>query len=278
MTLLTHKNNSSHNPDSKEKSLSQNPNIVDILLGRKEASKIVDSDTLIKNVQNRINNALENGYQYTKVIDSSDKFLRKNVFQQINMAVLYVDLVGSTKMSMSLPPEKLSTLISSFSQEMAYVIEQFNGNVLKFSGDAVIGYFVEDETNTIQTLYNAVACAESMTKVVHQGINPILVKKAGLSEISIKISIDYGKNVVVRYGSDEKKAHVDLLGPTMNVASNIQVLTKPNQILVGQEVYDRLDISLKDFFSEVTKEFTNNWQQYSKNSNQTYRIYRYKYD
>jgi len=264
--------------DAKEKSFSQKPNIIDVLLSRKEADIIVDSTTLIKNVQNRINNALENGYEYTRTIDSSEKFLRKSVFQQINMVVLYVDLVGSTKMSAELPSDKLSTLISSFSQEMAYVINAHNGYVLKFVGDAVIGYFVENETNSFQTVDNAVGCAESMMKVVNQGINPILIEKAGLSEISIKIGIDFGKNVIVRYGADEKMAYVDLLGPTMNLASKIQDLAKPNQILVGQEIHDRLHPSIQEFFSDITNGLADNWQHYLKNSDQVYRVYRYKYE
>lgn len=160
--------NKSHNlmtDNQTTKTLNQSPNIIDILLSRHEANGSVDSTTLIKNVQNRINNALENGYQYTRVTDSSEKFLRKNVFQQLNMAVIYVDLVGSTKMSIELPPDKLSTLISSFSQEMAYVINAHNGYVLKFVGDAVIGYFAENESSSFQTVDNAVGCAESMIKV-----------------------------------------------------------------------------------------------------------------
>ena len=271
MTIMRYK------PDSREKKPRQTPNIIDILLS-KNADRAIDSTRLIKNVQNRINNALEKGYEYARVIDSSEKFLRKNVFSQIDMAVLYVDLVGSTKISMKLPPDKLSILISSFSQEMSYVIEQFDGYVLKFVGDAVIGYFVEGKTNSIQSADNAVACAESMIRVVNQGINPILIEKAGLSEIGIKIGIDFGKNVVVRYGSDEKRAYVDLLGPTMNVTSKIQNLAKPNQIIVGQEVHDRLHPHIQEFFSDMTKELSDNWKYYSKNSDQIYRVYRYKYE
>lgn len=266
----------SHNPDYEKNS--KNPNIVDILLSRKEVNHTVDSNTLIKNVQFRINNALENGYEYTRAIDSSEKFLRKNVFQQVNMAVLYVDLVGSTKMSMELPPDKLSVLISSFSQEMAYVINAHNGYVLKFVGDAVIGYFVEDKMSLFQIVDSAVACAESMIKVVEQGINPILTEKAGLSKVSIKIGIDFGKNVVVRYGADEKMAYVDLLGPTMNVASKIQNMAKPNQILVGQEIYAKLHPDIQEFFSDITNDFLDNWQHGSKNSTEIYRVYRYKYN
>ncbi|MHA7733612.1 adenylate/guanylate cyclase domain-containing protein [Nitrosopumilus sp. S6] len=253
----------------------QTPNIIDLLLSRKANEKI-EPNTLIKNVQNRINNALEKGYQYTRVIDSSEKFLRKNVFGQINMAVLYVDIVGSTKMSMTLPSDKLSLMLSSFSQEMSYVIEQFDGYVLKFVGDAVIGYFVEDKANQVPAAYNAVACAESMIKVVTQGINPILIDKVGLSEISIKIGIDFGKNVVVRYGSDEKKAFVDLLGPTMNIASKIQKLAKANQILVGNEIYNKLDSYMQRFFSDMTSDLVYPLQHYSEDSDDVYRVYGYR--
>ncbi|NND86346.1 MAG: adenylate/guanylate cyclase domain-containing protein [Nitrosopumilus sp.] len=253
----------------------QTPNIIDILLS-KNPDKTIDSDTLIKNVQNRINKALEKGYQYTRVIDSSEKFLRKNVFGQISMAVLYVDIVGSTEMSMTLPPEKLSIIISSFSQEMSYVIEKFQGYVLKFVGDAVIGYFVENKTNQIPAVYNVVACAESMIKVVKQGINPIL-NKIGLSEIRIKIGIDFGNNSVVRYGADEQKAYVDLLGPTMNVASKIQNLAKPNQIIVGQDAYDKLDKYMQGFFSDMTDELVNPLPHFSGDLEKKYRVYRYTY-
>lgn len=255
----------------------QTPNMIDVLLSRKKIDLKIDAALLIKNVQNRINNALENGYQYTRVIDSSEKFLRKNVLGQINMVVLYVDIVDSTKMSMILPPDRLSVLISSFSQEMSYVIEQFGGYVLKFVGDAVIGYFVENKTSQIPAIYNAVGCADSMINVVKQGINPILAEKIGLSEISIKIGIDFGKNVVVRYGADEKKAYVDLLGPTMNVASKIQNLARPNQIIVGQMIYDNLDPYMQEFFSDMTDELNHPLQHYSDDYDKTYHVYRYKH-
>lgn len=254
----------------------QTPNIIDILLN-KNPDKAIDSDTLIKNVQNRINNALENGYEYTRVIDSSEKFLRKNVFEQIDMAVLYVDIVGSTKISMALPSDKLSVMISSFSQEMSYVIEKFGGYVLKFVGDAVIGYFVKNEEKQIPAEYCAVACAESMMKAVKQGINPILSEKIGLSEINIKIGVDFGRNVVVRYGADEKNAFVDLLGPTMNMTSKIQNLAKTNQIIVGQKIYSKLDPYMQEFFIEMTDKQVDPLQYYSDDPERVYPVYVYKY-
>jgi len=258
--------------------MNESPDPIDVLLGRKKSGTTINSSTVIKNVQNRIHKALENGYEYARSVDLSEEYLRRRAFRQISMAVLYVDLVDSTKMSLKLPADKLSILISSFSQEMAFVINAYNGYVLKFIGDAVIGYFVEDEMSQFRIAENAVSCAESMIKIVEQGINPIVVEKIGLSEIGIKIGIDFGKNVVVRYGDDEKRSHVDLLGPTMNVASKIQNLAKPNQILVGQNIYKILHPMLQKFFLNITDDVKNNWQHYFEHLDQVYRVYQYKHE
>ena len=257
--------------------MNENPNIVDILLSRKKPGVMVDSSVLIKNVQNRINESLEKGYGYNRSVDKSEEYLRKRAFHKINMAVLYVDLVNSTKISMKLSSDKLSMLMSSFSQEMAHVINAYNGYVLKFVGDAVIGYFVEGEGTPFQVAENATKCSESMVNVVKQGINPVLAKKAGLEKISIRIGVDYGKNVVVRYGEDKKRSHVDLLGPTMNVASKIQNLANSNQILVGQKIYEILYPKLQNFV-DITKEIKTRWQYYFEEFDEIYHVYNYKYE
>ena len=92
---------------SSEKDDNKPHSIVDMLLGKTE-NKTVDSETLIKEVQKRIHDSLKNGYRYSSIVDASEEFLRKHVYEQVEMAVIYVDLVGSTKMSLRLPPEKLS--------------------------------------------------------------------------------------------------------------------------------------------------------------------------
>jgi len=119
-------------------------NNVDMSLS-KHKNEILDSETMILETQKRVWGALKKGYQYSGMVDESDQFLRKNVFSKLDMVVLYVDLVGSTTMTLEMPAEKIATIVSSFSQEMAAVIRQHHGYVLKFVGDAVIGYFVSDE-------------------------------------------------------------------------------------------------------------------------------------
>ncbi|MCA9827520.1 MAG: adenylate/guanylate cyclase domain-containing protein [Nitrosopumilus sp.] len=248
--------------------------IIDMLLGKTE-SKTVDSETLIQDVQRRIRDSLKNGYRYSRIADASEEFLRKHVYEQVEMAIIYVDLVGSTKLSLRLPPENLSVVISSFVQEMSYVISQCGGFVLKFSGDAVIGYFV-GKGSSLQAADDAAGCAESMLMVVRDGINKILSKEdAELPELEIKIGIDFGANTVVQYGSDEKRSLVDLIGPSMNMAAKIQGLAKPNQIVIGKSVFDRLHPKVQEVFADITDN-VNDWTYTSKDSNDLYRVFAYK--
>ena len=168
--MLSLSENTKQNQESEQKS--SNPNVVDLLMGKK-GEKVVDSETLIIETQKRIWAALKKGYEYAGTFEESEKFLRKNVFSRIDMMVLYVDLVGSTRMTLELPEEKIATIISSFAQEMANVIRQHNGYVLKFVGDAVVGYFVAEQ-NSLLKADTVVETAKSMITVIEKGINPIL--------------------------------------------------------------------------------------------------------
>ncbi|MDH3678037.1 MAG: adenylate/guanylate cyclase domain-containing protein [Nitrosopumilus sp.] len=259
---------SSDNPDSKKNT----PDVIDRLLEQK-GEKVIDSETMIIETQKRVWGALKKGYEYTGVTNDSEKFLRENVFKKINIVVLYVDLVGSTTMTLEMPAEKLATIISSFSQEMASVIRYHNGLVLKFVGDAVIGYFNANE-NTLLASDNAVTCAKSMITIIEKGINPIL-NQYDYPDLMVKIGVDYGQSIIVRYGSNEATSHVDLMGPVMNIASKIQGMAKPNQILIGQDVYQRIHPKTQKNFSEKIWE-EHEWKYRSRLTGEVYKVYEYK--
>jgi class 3 adenylate cyclase len=262
----------SNQEESSSDEQSQNKSdVVDMLLSKKDL-RVVDTDTLIQETQKRVWGALKKGYEYAGMVDESDAFLRSHVFSKINMMVLYVDLIGSTTMTLELPGEKLATIISSFSQEMASLIKQFKGYVLKFAGDAVIGYFVA-EPNTLQAADNVVSCAKSMITIVEKGINPIL-NQYDYPDLMVKVGIDFGKNIVVRYGADEKQSHVDLMGPAMNIASKIQSMAKPNQILIGDDVYTKLHPTLQRSFKQIVWK-NNEWRYRSRITGDIYKVYEY---
>jgi len=90
----------------------------------------------------------------------------------------------------------------------------------------------------------------------------------------VKIGVDYGQSIIVRYGSNEKTSHVDLMGPVMNIASKIQAIAKPNQILIGQDVYERIHPTTQTKFKVIIWE-RNEWKYRSRLTGEIYKVYEY---
>lgn len=250
-----------------------NNKLVDMMLGR-SSDKIVDVESMTKETQTRISSSLKQGFEYDHIIwvNEAADFLRKNVGSKVSLFVLFVDLVGSTKMTLELPAEKLSVIISSFSQEMGYVIKYHAGYLLKYVGDAVIAFFVGGQ-NPTQQADNVFSCARAMISVINKGINPILAEY-GYPKLAIKVGIDFGENHIVRYGSNKLKAHVDILGAPISIASKIMAHAKPNEILIGNDVYEKIHPSVKTLFRKVMWP-QDKWNYPDKQTGAPYRIFSY---
>ncbi|MGY5149921.1 MAG: adenylate/guanylate cyclase domain-containing protein [Candidatus Nitrosopumilus sp. bin_68KS] len=202
------------------------------------------SDSISKK---RVKKSLDGDFAYHHLaLSRSNNFLRKHDSERLPMYVMFVDLVGSTKMSANLSPDILNVIIRTFSQEMANVIESFDGYVLKFVGDAVLGYFVPQE-KTPNLADRVISCANMMHNVVDNVINQVL-EDDKFPILQIKVSIDFGDCSIVRYGADKNLSHIDLIGLTLNLASKMQNITKPNQITIGQFVYSKLTLKTKKLF------------------------------
>ena len=263
-------NDESVDENNSEKSIDETSasNVVDMMLG-KQAEKTIDSETMIQETQKRIWKSLKHGIEYDATVDRSDAFLRQHVNEKLHMVVLFVGLVGSTNISLTLPEEKVAIIISSFAQEMALAIKQHNGYVLKFVGDAVIGYFLH--TSVLIAADNAVSCAQRMIQIMDQGVNPIL-NNYDYPDLLLHIGLDYGDNMIVRYGSDKEKSHVDILGPTMNIAAKIQSMAKPQQILIGHYVYEKIHPSLQQKFKKESWS-KSEWKYNDKRTGKPYTVY-----
>ena len=244
-------------------------NIVDMMLG-KSSTKTLDSETMILETQKRIWKAIkQGGAEYYGIISESDEFLREHVNEKIPMAVMFVDLVGSTDMSLSLPEEKVAMIVSSFAQEMAISVKQHSGFTLKFVGDAVIGYFIHK--SALMASDNAISCAQNMIKIIEDGINPIL-NNYDYPDLYIKIGIDYGESMVMRYGMDKARAHVDLLGPVLNIAAKVQNKAKPQQIMIGEDIYKKIHpTTQKNFELKVWDE--DSWNYRNRLTGKLYPVY-----
>ncbi len=174
----------------------------------------------------------------------SNRFLSFWPEQEINAAILYVDIVGSTKLATSLKSEELSGLIKVFSEEISVTISKHAGFVLKYAGDAVIAFF-PDLKEFGNMAENAVRCARSINMLVKHSINPMF-SSFGLPSIDIRIGLDVGKNRIIILGSDP-----DLIGSSITIASKILPLAQPNQITIGEDAYKMLSPELASQFIKI---------------------------
>ena len=233
---------------------------------------IYDLQTLLSQRQEMLWSVLHERYQYNTSIKRGQDFLLNHVDSKLSLVVIYADLVGSTKMSMALPVERMAKIIKAFSHELSSVVESYNGFVLKYVGDAVIAFFPSG-FNKYLSCDTAFQCAKSMINVIENGINPILEKdKDNYPKLAVKIAIDEGENLVIQYGYD-KSAPIDLIGYPMNVAAEIEEsLTGPNKISVGNNVYKLLHPTILSEFQEIQIKETE-WKYIDLETNSRYKVY-----
>ena len=233
----------------------------------------MDEDKLIeiqvKKSQKRIDRDIKEKFGYHHLTRStSNKALRNMVSKRITMTVMVIDLVGSTKLSMEISPMRLGRWVREFSQESAYVIESFGGHVLKYVGDAVIAYFIH-ENNPKKNANNAVLAGKVLIQVVKHSVNPIM-KKRGLPTLSLHVGIEHGKNTVLLYGHDKKNSHIDLIGLAFNLAAKMESISGSNQIVIGDNVYQKLYTEQKKNFKKVPAK---KWKYHDVEHNRSYPVY-----
>lgn len=278
-----------------------NNNLSNYLLNKFYLDAIIDVNSVIKEAQFRAWNALKAKPELNIILKETQNILEQNAESKLRLVMLHIDLVGSTKMALTLPIDRLTTIIRSFAQEMTNIISLYGGYVLKYIGDAVLAFFVIEDTarneqytdkvinegdesennNGFSSLQfsNGIGCALTMIKVIKEGINPIL-NQYDYPELKVRVGIDYGEVAVVQYGIDIyelektilKTPHLDLIGYTISVAVKMTSLAEADHIVIGQKLYDQLDINYKDSFRQLNTN-TKIWNYSNHTDGELYNIY-----
>ena len=148
--------------------------------------------------------------------------------------------------------------------------------MVDMSLNAVIGLF-PGEYDQAKACKNALSCTTSIQEIIREVINPAF-KENGLPEISIRIGLTYGYALVVLYGNSLEKAYIDIIGSSISLASKIVSIAKPNQVLVGESIYNILlsSESISDSkFIEINLDPTK-WKYLSRSDPESmYRVYEY---
>ena len=246
----------------------------------------LDNRPLLQQARARMTKTLIDGIQLDMSTEESKKLLRRRVNTKTNLVVMLVDINKSTEMSLYLPENKFALVLQSFAQEISIAVLGYGGYVFKYEGDAVIVLFPAEYDN-VKACRNALNCSRTVLEIIKEVINPAF-KANDLPEITVRIGLAYGHALVVLYGKSLDKANIDIIGPSISLASKIASVAKPNQILIGESIYNILKSSStavahegfsNDYHSSSFREVNldpTKWKYLSRSDPESmYRVYEY---
>jgi adenylate cyclase len=232
--------------------------------------------SVLEQIRARVAKTLTAGIRLNMSTDESKKLLKRHVNRKTNVVIMFTDVNNSTEMSLSLLEDRFALMIQTFAQEISIALTGYGGYVFKYEGDAVIGLF-PGEYDQSKACKNALNCTTSILEIIREVINPAF-KENGLPEISVRIGLTYGYALVVLYGNSLERAHIDIIGSSISLASKIVSIAKPNQVLVGESIHNILLSSQpisNNKFTEINLDPTK-WKYLSHSDPESmYRVYEY---
>jgi adenylate cyclase len=138
------------------------------------------------------------------------------------VAVLFVDIVGFTRMAERMPPEAVVTMLRQFHDRMTAQIFACGGTVEKYIGDEIFAVFGLPEAAPDDAA-RALRCADMMLTELDRWNAERTA--AGEPPLLIGIGLNYGPAVIGDVGT-EQSLSFSVIGDTVNTASRLQGLTR----------------------------------------------------
>jgi adenylate cyclase len=131
-----------------------------------------------------------------------------------NVAVLFVDLVGSTAIVSSRPPADVVALLNEFFAVVVDVVAKHNGWVNKFQGDAALAVF-----GAPVPLRQVPACALAAARVLADRL------RAEVPQVQAGIGVSAGRAVAGNFG-DQRRFEYTVIGDPVHEAARLTELAK----------------------------------------------------
>lgn len=150
------------------------------------------------------------------------------------MAFLSVDICGSTAYRRR-DAKGFDQAYQILLQELGTTVGQFQGALLKATGDGFIAFVDGPGFNVL--VDNAIDLGGSLIRILHDGINPA-IEAHGLTPLAIRVGADFGPAIVreVRIAATGF-ASLDVTSDALNRAVKIEQSAEPNSFRIGFDLY-----------------------------------------
>ncbi len=155
------------------------------------------------------------------------------------LTFLSVDICGSTALRKS-NRAGFDKALPIFLREMATLVGQFHGAILKITGDGFIAYI--DHPSYTRQADNTIDLGLSFLVVLRDSINPALVR-AGLPQLQIRVGADCGEATVSEFNVPTTGySSFEVASDALNQAVKIQEAAEAGELLVGRSLYELLHV------------------------------------
>ena len=188
--------------------------------------------------EERMRNRLER-FHSPQVIDmilQSGQETKDDIMEpkDLTATILFTDIIGFTHISETMPPREINMILNQFFSRMTDIIFEHDGTLDKYIGDALMAVFgapMEKEGDPERAILAALK--------MRQELADMMVKTGAEKQFNVRIGINTGRVVAGNIGSP-KRMDYTVIGDPVNIASRLESIAQPNQILIGEETYKHI--------------------------------------
>ena len=217
----------------------------------------------VKQMQDTLRAIKENNILKMYVDENVLNFMTRKEFEgslmkneQLDATIMFVDVCGFTSITELAPANTVVNLLNGLFDSIVKEIIAQGGHVDKFIGDAVMAVFRGN-----YHLDRAIDAALAARKEIQQ-IGIIQMGEVAFNP-EISVGINCGEMISGNIGSASlKRLDYTVIGDSVNLAQRLQKVSKPGQIIISEDVYDKAkesfsferigEVSLKNKTKPVT--------------------------
>ncbi len=154
--------------------------------------------------------------------------------KDVTATILFADINGFTSLAERMPPREVNLILNDFFSRMTDILFQYDGTLDKYIGDGLMALFgapMEKKDDAERGIRAA--------KEMLQALATMMAGTPDERKFTIRIGINTGKVVAGNIGSP-KRMDYTVIGDAVNTASRLESIAQPNQILIGEETYQRV--------------------------------------
>ncbi len=151
--------------------------------------------------------------------------------KELIATILFADIVGFTRLSETMPPREINIILNRYFSSMTDIVFSNGGTLDKYIGDglmAVFGAPMEKEDDAERAVRTALEIRRELTAMMKT--------TSADRRFDIRVGLNTGRVVAGNIGSP-KRMEYTVIGDPVNVASRLESIAKPNQIVIGEETF-----------------------------------------